>query len=97
MIKYCDQIRKDSIKRTNKIFPSEIHNIDEIIQKDILIPDPNNSNGYIIDKEHPLIKEFSERNLGKTKRDFFIEKLSSDLKKINSKKITLFKKIFGND
>jgi hypothetical protein len=43
------------------------------------------------------IKEFSEKNLGKIKRDFFIEKLSSDLKKINSKKISIFKKIFGDE
>jgi hypothetical protein len=97
LLKYCDQIRKDSIKRTNKILTSEIYNIDEIIQKDILITDPNNSKAYILDKEHPLIKEFSEKNLGKIKRDFFIEKLSSDLKKINSKKISIFKKIFGDE
>jgi hypothetical protein len=62
-----------------------------------LITDPNNSKAYILDKEHPLIKEFAERNLGKNKRDFFIEKLSSDLKKINSKKISIFKKIFGDE
>lgn len=89
---YCDQIRNDS----SKIIRTRSNNEDGLKNKNIeeSLVEKKDQN-IQIKYEHPLIKDFLDKNLGKNRKEFLLDKLISDLKEEYKKDEGFFRKLFN--
>ena len=89
---YCDQIRNDASKITRtKSNSDDIYNNKNI--EESLVEQKNHN--ILIKHDHPLIEEFLDKNWGKTKKEYLLEKLLNDLKKEYKKDEGFFRKLFS--
>jgi len=90
---YCDAIRKDCLLRPRSKGINQASNVitNEIIKETIF---KKNNNKIYIDYQHPLVDEFLNKQMAKTKKELFLEKILNELIENQKQNQSFFRKIF---
>ena len=90
---YCEEIRNESSKVVRKKQNNEA--ILNNKNTEISLIQIKEGNNIFINHAHPLIKEFLEKNMGKTKKEYLLDKILSDIRKEKKENKSFIRKLFS--